>query len=246
MSSTPSGCPEEPVVVPGVVTRLAAGADVRPVWHNELDGLTFELGTGPGRRFVKWQPPGAGPALAEEVDRLRWAGRYARVPEVLDHGVDDGGGEWLLTAGLPGESAVAARWLERPEAAVVAIGEGLRALHDALPVAECPFIWRTEDGDPGPEVDPAQRVVCHGDACAPNTLLDRSGRWTGHVDLGALGVGDRWADLAIATWSTVWNYGPGWEGRLLEAYGIEPDPERIRLYRDLWGSGPSDFEQKFD
>jgi hypothetical protein len=63
------------------------------------------------------------------------------------------------------------------------------------------------------------RVVCHGDACVPNTLLDRTGRWIGHVDLGTLGVGDRWADLAIATLSTEWNYGPGWAGGCIVAPG---------------------------
>lgn len=76
-------------------------------------------------------------------------------------------------------------------------------------------------------------MVCHGDACAPNTLIDE-GRWSGHVDLGALGVADRWADIAIATWSTQWNYGPGWEPALLDAYGIDPDPERTAWYRLLW------------
>lgn len=33
----------------------------------------------------------------------------------------------------------------------------------------------------------------------------------------ALGVADRWADLAVATWSTTWNYGPGWEEPVLDA-----------------------------
>jgi len=75
-----------------------------------------------------------------------------------------------------------------------------------------------------------ERVVCHGDTCAPNTLLGPDGRWTGRVDLGLLGVADRWADLAVATW----NYGPGWEGLLLDAYGIKPDPDRTRYYRLLW------------
>ncbi|MGH3422598.1 MAG: phosphotransferase, partial [Streptosporangiaceae bacterium] len=79
-----------------------------------------------------------------------------------------------------------------------------------------------------------QRVVCHGDTCAPNTLLGPDGRWTGHVDLGLLGVADRWADIAVATWSAEWNYGPGWEGLLLDAYGIAPDPDRTRYYRLLW------------
>lgn len=78
-----------------------------------------------------------------------------------------------------------------------------------------------------------QIVVCHGDACAPNTLLADDGRWSGHVDLGALGLGDRWADLAIASWSTEWNYGPGWEQLLLDAYGVAADPDRMRYYRLL-------------
>ncbi|MFZ0042310.1 MAG: aminoglycoside 3'-phosphotransferase [Solirubrobacteraceae bacterium] len=83
-----------------------------------------------------------------------------------------------------------------------------------------------------PPVD--KLVVCHGDACAPNTLLTSEGDVAGHVDLGALGVGDRWADLAVAAWSTEWNYGPGWENHLLDAYGIDPDPERTAYYRLLW------------
>jgi len=77
-------------------------------------------------------------------------------------------------------------------------------------------------------------VVCHGDACAPNTLLSATGEFLGLVDLGRLGRGDRWADLAIASWSTVWNYGPGYEGDLYDGYGAEPDEEKIRYYRILW------------
>jgi kanamycin kinase len=89
------------------------------------------------------------------------------------------------------------------------------------------------------EVPPTDElVVCHGDSCAPNTLIGDDGRWRGHVDLGELGVADRWADLAVATWSTTWNYGPGWETALLDAYGVAPDPARTRYYRLLWTLGP--------
>jgi kanamycin kinase len=49
----------------------------------------------------------------------------------------------------------------------------------------------------------------------------------GHVDLGTLGVADRWADLAVATLSLSWNYPGSWDGELLEAYGVDPDPARI-------------------
>ena len=78
------------------------------------------------------------------------------------------------------------------------------------------------------------KVVCHGDACAPNTLIDSNGNWAGHVDLGNLGVAEPAADLVVAAWSTKWNYGPGWENLLYEAYGTEPDATSIRFYRLLW------------
>jgi kanamycin kinase len=86
-----------------------------------------------------------------------------------------------------------------------------------------------------PPID--ERVVCHGDACSPNTVITDDGRWSGHVDLGDLGVADRWADLAVATMSTEWNYGPGWESTLLDAYGIAPDRDRTWFYRLLWNCG---------
>jgi aminoglycoside phosphotransferase len=44
----------------------------------------------------------------------------------------------------------------------------------------------------------------------------------------------RWADPAVATWTTGWNYGPGWESRLLAAYGVDADPDRLAYYRLLW------------
>ena len=80
-------------------------------------------------------------------------------------------------------------------------------------------------------------MVCHGDPCAPNTLIGDDGRWCGHVDFDELGRGDRWADLAVAAWSTEWNYGPGWDDLLVRAYGVSPDPERAAYFRLLWDVG---------
>ncbi|MFF7635206.1 aminoglycoside 3'-phosphotransferase [Kitasatospora sp. NPDC008050] len=257
--------PQGPVEVPRIVTAFAAGRPVQVVWENELGGLTFQVGLEP-RQFVKWTPSASGIDLSAEVVRLRWAARFTVVPRVLDEGADETG-SWIVTDGVPGRMAVDDRWKRDPGTAVRAIGAGLRALHTALPVTQCPFDWSAEQRlaaarsraaagrtDPAhwhqefqrigtvahaldvladiPPVD--ELVVCHGDACAPNTLVGDDGTCTGHVDLGALGVADRWADLAIATWSTQWNYGPGWEEPLLEAYGVDPDPERIRYYRLLW------------
>jgi kanamycin kinase len=258
--------PPADLPVPPPILFLAGRDRVRPVWRNELGGLTFEITGSAGRRFAKWAPAGSGLDLAPEVPRLRWAATFSPVPRVLDAGADETG-TWLLTAGLPGDSAVSPRWLAEPRAAATAIGRGLRALHERLPVEDCPFSWSVErrvarvraagrhdpaqwhpdhgELSPGealarladpPPVD--RLVVCHGDACAPNTLLYEDGSWSGHVDLGALGVADRWADLAVATWSLGWNYGPGWQPVLLSAYGIEPDPRRTSYYRLLWDLSP--------
>lgn len=257
--------PQGEVEVPAIVVELAEGRAIRAVWQNE-GGLTFQIGDGPGRRFVKWIAEGGEDDLRAEAERLRWAVRYTAVPRVLDLG-SDATGSWMLTAGLPGRTAVDDHWKRDPASAVRAVGAGLRAMHEELPTGHCPFSWSAEERlatararaaagrtDPADWHDDMRRfapveravealadpppvdrlVVCHGDACAPNTLIGDDGTWTGHVDLGALGVGDRWADLAVATWSTTWNYGPGWEEPLLEAYGVEPDPQRTRYYRLLW------------
>ena len=89
-----------------------------------------------------------------------------------------------------------------------------------------------------PAPPPVDRlVVCHGDPCAPNTLLGEDGSWVAHVDVDRLGVADRWADLAVGSWSTEWNYGPGWEELYLSSYGVEPDAPRLEYYRRLWALG---------
>jgi len=257
------------VSVPEPVAALAGQRPLRAVWENERGALTFEIGARSERCFVKWAPAASGIDLGAEAARLRWARSFTPVPRVLSQGADNAGC-WIVTSPIPGDNAVSERWKADPATAVAAIGVGLRALHDDLPVDTCPFSWSIEDRlhkarnralaglleparwhrvhrslsvdqaldmlSDAPGIDTP--VVCHGDACAPNTLLTDDGHWSGHVDFGALGVADRWADLAIATWSTDWNYGPGWEDRLLAAYGIEADPVRTPYYRLLWDLGP--------
>lgn len=219
--------------MPQAVASIARGDRIEPVWRNEAGGLTFRLTSATGdSRFVK-----IGDALEAEAERLAWAGRFAVVPEVLE--VRPG---LLVTRGLRARSAVDERWLRHPEVAVRAMGQGLRALHEALPVDDCPFDWsvgerltRARAGTRIPAAPPVDRlVVCHGDACAPNTLLTDDGEFAAHVDLGRLGVADRWADIAIGAWSTEWNFGEGWDGLFYESYGVTPDVERIAFYRELW------------
>ncbi len=102
-----------------------------------------------------------------------------------------------------------------PEFAHLSAADAVRRLEETRPASE-------------------DRVVCHGDYCPPNVLLSSAWGVTGFVDLGELGVADRWWDLAVATWSATWNFGPGLEDLFLEAYGVGRDAERIAYYRLLY------------
>ncbi|MCW2582870.1 MAG: hypothetical protein JWQ53_1660 [Klenkia sp.] len=225
---------EDPV--PPVVSRLVqAHGPARLVWRNELGGLTFALGT---TAHVKWNPRSTGVDLGRERDALGWLGGHHPVPRVLGNGTD-GEAQWLLTATLAGDHAVGDRWRARRPEAISAIATGLRVLHalpvDVVPADRVAESWAARRPQPlGPRPPVVDPVVVHGDACAPNTLVADDGSWVGHVDLGDLTVGDRWADLAVASLSLDWNYGEGHQDELFDAYGTAPDAERIRWYRALW------------
>ncbi|BCH32771.1 hypothetical protein MesoLjLc_47010 [Mesorhizobium sp. L-8-10] len=92
----------------------------------------------------------------------------------------------------------------------------------------------------------ADRVVRHGDPCMPNFMVSRANlRCTGMIDLGRLGGGDRYADLALM----VANAGGNWTIKaqaeqafsiLFDTLGIaRPDNERLafslRLDPLTWG-----------
>ncbi|MHA7986679.1 phosphotransferase [Rathayibacter sp. CAU 1779] len=248
--STLASAPDTSFVVPEPLMRRFGDHIEEVVWVNEAGGVTVRARVGDEAVFAKWAPPHSELDLEAEAERLAWAARFVRVPTVLDFRADDDG-ELLVTRGLPGTNAVTERWRADPERAVRALGSGLRAFHDALPVEGCPYSWSVEDRiarcrsegiaervaaldalGPVPAVD--RLVVCHADACAPNTLLADDGAVAGYVDLGRLGVADRWADIAIGAWSTEWNYGLGYTDLYYESYGVKPDDERIAFYRTLW------------
>lgn len=197
----------------------------RLVWLNELGGITAFLTRAEHPSvYAKWQPTD----LLDEAERLSWLGGRFASPAMADFVAHDDG-SLIVTLAMDGESAVSERWMREPDVAAAAVGEGLARLH-SLDVTQCLFDapeWITDDI--GDEV-----VILHGDPCAPNTLLGPDGSFLGIVDVGSLGPGDPWADLAVASWSLDWNYGPGEHRTFWEAYGVEPDEERIRHYRAQW------------
>lgn len=228
--------------IPEKVGELAGAHEPELVWRNELGGLTFRVADRCRPRYIKWQPEagldagsGLDVDLVAEADRLRWAGRFIRVPRVLECG-RAGGAAWLVTEGIDAVPAVDPRWQRNPEAAVRAIAVGLRRMHDALPVDGCPFRGTWTAPHIGSLPEPEHLVVCHGDPCMPNTLMSDSGDFVANVDMGRLGVADRWADLAIATYSISWdfNLGRSYDELFFRTYGARPDDERINAYRRLW------------
>jgi kanamycin kinase len=260
--------PHADIEVPAAVAALCAGGQLRCVWRNELGGLTFALSNGHRRfvkwapsdsgidltaeaRRLEWAAAHAAVprVLGEGSDgdgtwmmtsaipgesavSDRWKADPRRAVTAIGRGLRH------LHDSLPVECCPFS-WSAEDRLAQVRLRASSGALdpanrdeaHRRLTVEAALQILSTP-----PEID--RLVVCHGDACSPNTLLSDDGEVTGHVDLGAMGVADRWADVAVATWSTTWNYGPGWEPALLDAYQIEADPERIRYYRLLWDLAP--------
>lgn len=89
--------------------------------------------------------------------------------------------------------------------------------------------------------DTEDLVVCHGDYCVPNVLLDPDSLVvTGVLDVGRLGVADRYTDLALATRSLGNRglnpqYAPTGAATFLAEYGPDADPTdpRLDFYRLL-------------
>ncbi|MBH0455578.1 dihydrofolate reductase [Salmonella enterica] len=96
------------------------------------------------------------------------------------------------------------------------------------------------------ETLPIDMVVCHGDPCMPNFMVDpKTLQCTGLIDLGRLGTADRYADLALMIANAEENWAAPDEAErafavLFNVLGIEaPDRERLAFYLRLdpltWG-----------
>ena len=73
-------------------------------------------------------------------------------------------------------------------------------------------------------------TLLHGDYCLPNILLD-DWRFSGFIDLGNGGVGNRHVDLYWGAWTLCFNLGTDeFRSLFFDAYGrelIEPDALRV-------------------
>jgi streptomycin 3"-kinase len=85
----------------------------------------------------------------------------------------------------------------------------------------------------------AHLVVCHGDLCLPNIVVDRTtGQVTGLIDLDRLGTADPYGDIALllATARQTWTdegIARRADHEFAEIYGTELDAERQDFYLRL-------------
>lgn len=80
-------------------------------------------------------------------------------------------------------------------------------------------------------------VLCHGDLCLPNIICNGN-KLVGFIDLGLMGISNRYHDLAILYRSIKYNFNgrygnayPGFsENKLFDLLGIKKDEKLIKYY----------------
>lgn len=165
--------------------------------------------------------------------------------------------DWLLTRRIPGEDCIYPPYREDERWLCDTLAELLRRLHDTDPtgcpvnrtaeyVASAQENYRLGNYDQTQFPDnwgyacaeDAWRVVCeaapilqnnillHGDYCLPNIILNNK-TFSGFIDLGNGGLGDRHIDIFWGIWSLGFNLKTDrWKDRFLDVYGrdkVEPD-----------------------
>lgn len=160
--------------------------------------------------------------------------------------------DWLLTTRIPGEDCIHRQYLEDPVRLCDTTAELLRQLHDRnivgcpvnhtenyLSAARKNYLERRYDASLFPDnwgyatAEEAWKVVeengkylktdtlLHGDYCLPNILLD-NWNFSGFIDLGCGGIGDRHVDLFWGIWSLNFNLKTKqYRNRFLDVYGRE-------------------------
>ena len=142
----------------------------------------------------------------------------------------DAARDWLLVRAVPGAYACDKTLMSDPVRLARALGETVRMLHETN-ARGCPLTdantralaaYEQEAGSPfGGDISLLQSdVLIHGDMCLPNIFYDEEYRFTGFIDLGDSGLGDRHFDLYWAMWSLSYNLKTDlYHEEFLNAYG---------------------------
>lgn len=198
-----------------------------------------------GGIYLKSAPAGTLEAEAAMTAYFHSKGLSA---QVLDYRKDSR--DWLLTRAVPGEDCIHPTYLEDPKRLSETLGLLLRHLHSqdishcpidrtASYVATArnnyenkkydtslyPDNWGYDSPESAWRVIEKEGcllkkdVLLHGDYCLPNVMLD-NWQFSGFIDVGCGGVGDRHIDLFWGIWSLWFNLKTdAYKDRFLDAYG---------------------------
>ena len=189
-------------------------------------------------------------ALEREAELTRYFHKKGLGAEVLEYLSRES--DWLLTSRVEGEDCTYKTYLDDPKRLCDTIAERLRALHELdasdCPVdrtadyfagAERNFKNGIFDasyaykGEAYKSAEDAWRIIedgrrllhsdtlIHGDYCLPNIMLD-DWRFSGFIDLGNGGRGDRHIDIFWGVWTLEFNLKTDeYKDRFFDAYGRE-------------------------
>ncbi len=201
--------------------------------------------------YLKAAPKGT---LKREAEMTRFFHSKGLGPEVA--GYESLEQDWLLTVRVPGEDCTYTRYLEDPMRLSALLGERLRQLHETDGTG-CPgwdkitlyldtartnyeagkcYLPSFPTAANGEEAwifvqENVSRLdtttLIHGDFCLPNIMLD-DWQFSGFIDVGGGGLGDRHIDLHWGAWSLGYNLGTdAYRDRFLDAYGRDVINEDI-------------------
>lgn len=206
--------------------------------------------------YLKSAPKGT---LENEAVLTRYFHQKQLGAAVLNYVTDER--DWLLTARVTGEDCTHADYLAQPERLAALLGERLRMLHELdgadcpvhrtatyLAAVEHNFRNGLYDNTLFPDnwgytsAEEAWHVVntcghllksdvlLHGDYCLPNIMLN-NWQFSGFIDVGNGGRGDRHIDLFWGIWSLNFNLKTDrYRNRFLDAYGRDKvDEARLRV-----------------
>ena len=175
-------------------------------------------------------------------------------PEVVKY--SSGERDWLLTSRVSGEDCTHSDYLSDPKRLCDLLATKLRELHKT-DFSLCPIMNHKENYiatvernyragqydlsyfDGASTADEAFGILqdgksllksdtlLHGDYCLPNIMLD-NWRFSGFIDLGNGGVGDRHVDLFWGAWTLNFNLGTDeYRQRFFDAYGRDRVDEDV-------------------
>ncbi|MDF2652675.1 MAG: Kanamycin kinase [Paenibacillus sp.] len=243
-------------VLPPEIQRYVQNTNVTVI-KNKLRSSVYQLEGAAGTVFLKITPIGQ---MTHEALMTEYLARFGLSAEVLAFHKDEHK-EYLVTKQIKGQDAASTAYLEQPELLCEVFADGLHRLHsistDGCPRDNRldGMVKRALDNCSRGKVDNGllrymgcgnrneaceemislvcpneDLVVIHGDCCLPNVIVDE-GKFSGFIDAGYGGIGDRHYDLFWAIWSLQHNLRSlDYTQRFIDAYGRgKIDGNRLRL-----------------